>query len=164
MRSTKAFAIIFVAVVVLCSAGSVRAADGASDACALITQSQASAALGVSLGDGAHPGATNLATCQWTQAGQSGQGGKRVMIIIVGPMGSMSPADRFESAKKPVQGFTKTPVSGIGDEACYVEARANTSLYVKKGKSVFQIFVYGFPPDQAKAMEKTLAQQAVGKL
>src|ERR1700734_348222 len=107
MRSTKAFAIIFVAVFVLCSAGSVRAADGASDACALITQSQASAALGGSLGDGAHPGATNLATCQWTQAGQSGRGGKRVMIIIVGPMGSMSPADRFESAKKPVQGFTK---------------------------------------------------------
>jgi hypothetical protein len=161
MRSTKAFAIIFVVVFLLCSARSVRAADGASDACALITQSQASAALGVSLGDGTHPGATNLATCQWTQAGQ---GGKRVMIIIVGSMGSMSPADRFESAKKPVQGFTKTPVSGIGDDACYVEARANTSLYVKKGKSVFQIFVYGFPPDQAKTMEKTLAQQAVGKL
>jgi hypothetical protein len=167
MRQMKPFAIIFVVVVILFAGNSVRAADGASDACALLTQAQASAALGVSLGTGAHPGgdsASAHATCQWSQPGQGSASPKRVMLVILGPMGTMSPADRFESAKRPVQGITKTPISGVGDDACYVESRANTSLYVKKGNSVFQILVFGFPPDQVKTMEKTLAQQAVLRL
>ena len=63
-----------------------------------------------------------------------------------------------------MQGITKTPVSGIGDDAYYIESGLNTSLYVKKGSSVFQITVFGFSAEQIKSMEKTLGQEAAANL
>jgi len=37
-------------------------------------------------------------------------------------------------------------------------------LSIKKGSFAFKVRVYGFPPDQIKEKEKTLAQQVLAKL
>jgi len=83
---------------------------------------------------------------------------------MFGQIGKLTPAERFENAKTPVQGITKTPVSGVGDDAYYIESGFNTSLYVRKGTSVFQMIVFGFSKEQVKTTEKTLAQEAASKL
>jgi hypothetical protein len=76
---------------------------------------------------------------------------------MFGQIGKLTPAERFENAKTPVEGITKTPVSGVGEDAYYIESGLNTSLYVRKGASVFQMIVFGFSKEQVKTMEKTLA-------
>jgi hypothetical protein len=153
------------------SAGSLLwAASGLSDACSLLSQSRVSAVLGVSIGSGEYPGGSspftgqpNRLLCQWSQPGNS-FGGKRVRLDLFGPIGKLTPVERFNNAKTPVQGIVKTPISGVGDDAYYIVSGLNTSLYVKKGGSVFDIVVFGFPEDQIKAMEKTLAQDVLAKL
>jgi hypothetical protein len=87
------------------------------------------------------------------------------VLTLYGPIGKLTLVDRFNNGKAPVLGIPKTPLSGIGDDAYYVTTRGlGTGLDVKKGNCVFQIRVYGFPEDQIKAMEKTLAQDALAKL
>ena len=132
-----------------------------TDACALLTSAQVSAVLGV---DAAH-GASDPTNCQWSQPGKS-LGGKGVVLHILGPVGKLTPAERFETIKRPlpVKGINKTSVSGLGDDAVYVETRQFTELTVKKGNSVFQIKVSGFPAEEVKAKEKTLAQEVLAKL
>jgi hypothetical protein len=60
--------------------------------------------------------------------------------------------------------ITKTPVSDVGDEAVSGTSPAGTVLTVKKGSTVFVVHVYGFPVDQTKVMEKTLALDILFKL
>ena len=93
----------------------------------------------------------------------AGVGGKGVLIEILGPMGSKTPVDRFNTVKMPVPRIVKTPVSGLGDDAVYVET-SGAALYVKKGDFVFQIRVHGFPLEEIKAKEKTLAVDVMAKL
>ena len=91
----------------------------------------------------------------------------RVSLIIFGTIGSLTPVQRFNTAKTPVNGITKTPVTGVGDEAFYMVSPLRVSPQVRKGNSVFEIMVGGFPAqqsEQVKTMEKTLAQDAVAKL
>jgi len=57
----------------------------------------------------------------------------------------------------------KTPVSGLRDDAGYVET-SGASLYVKKCGFVFQVRVQGFSLEQIKAKEKTLALNVLAKL
>jgi hypothetical protein len=79
----------------------------------------------------------------------------------------------FAAVKTPVNaaGITKTPMSGIGDEAVYgTTAGFGSTLGVKKGDFYFSVHVKGFPFDKAKgadeteAKEKTLAQQILSKM
>jgi hypothetical protein len=80
-------------------------------------------------------------------------------------MGSRTPTDRFNTAKMPVQGITKTPVSGVGDDAVSVTTPGvGTGLIFRKGASAFDVRVYGFPLDEIKAKEKTLALDLIAKL
>jgi len=73
--------------------------------------------------------------------------------------------DQFNTSKTPVEGITKTPVSGIGDDALYITTPGvGTALTIKKGSSVIQIRIYGFPVDEIKEKEKALAQDALPKL
>lgn len=82
------------------------------------------------------------------------------------PMGTLTPAQRFETIKTPVpvKGITKTPISGLGDDAVYGQTGQFTELTVKKGDFVFQIKVHGFPVEEVKAKEKTLAQGVLANL
>jgi len=170
MRPKTTIAVIVGTLLMVCTGNSLWAGEGAGDACSLLTQARVSAVLSVSVGAGEYPGGSSPFTgkpdrrvCQWSQPGSS-FGGKRVRLDLFGPIGKLTPVDRFNNAKAPVQGIKKTSISGVGDEAYYVESRVNISLYVKKGSSVFDIVVLGFSPDQIRAMEKTLAQDVVARL
>ena len=132
-----------------------------TDACALLTQAQVSAVLGVSVGAGQRLAPGQPALCGWGQ-----MGGKRVVLNIYTQMGSISPVERYNLAKNsPVKGIVKTPVSGIGDDAVYMTTPGfGTGLFFRKGSAAFDLRVYGFPLDQLKQKEKTLALDMIGKL
>ncbi len=129
------------------------------DACSLLTQAQVSAALGVSAGAGSHTPLKSLRTCTWTEP-NGPLGGKSVVLML-------KTANDFNNAKTSMKGpgTTVTPVTGIGDDAYYVAIGASVILYARKGDVAFNLTVSrAFPPDQRKAMEKTLALQILSKL
>src|SRR5258708_32689038 len=123
-----------------------------SDACSLVAAAQVSTALGVTVGAGK---GSVPHECEWSQPG-AGVGSKGVLVEILGPMGPKSPVDRFNTVKMPVPRIVKTPGSGLGDDAVYVET-SSAALYVKKGDFVFEIRSHGFPLEEIKAKQKTLA-------
>ena len=119
--------------------------------CSLLTAAQVSAALGATAGEG-KPVATKL--CQWTAPGQ------KVAVTI-------SDAQRFAYAKMPVNSpsITKTPVSGVGDEAVYgTTAGQAASITVKKGDSYFSVSLMGVPMSNAQAVATQLAKDVLAKL
>lgn len=164
MPTKKTIAAVIGAILII-GAGSTPPARATppSDACSLLTQAQVSAVLGVSVGAGEH--LTGSLLCGWSQPGDTNHSGKRVVLDNFGPIGSLTPADRFTNGKTPVKGISKTPVSGVGDDAYYITTPGlGTGLNVKKGSSVIQVRVYGFSQGQIEAMEKALAQDALAKL
>jgi hypothetical protein len=165
MRSNAAVAAVVGVVVSVCAGSSQLAGEGPGDACSLLTQARVGAALGVSVGAGQHLTPSSQLTCVWSQPTDPNHSGKRAVLEIIGPVGRMTPADRFTTAKTPVSGITKTPVTGVGDEAIYLTTPGvGTGLDVKKGSSVILVRVYGFPLDQIKTIEKALAQDALTTL
>jgi hypothetical protein len=73
----------------------------------------------------------------------------------------------FEFAKPPSKSATlvKTPASGVGDDAVLnTVGTVTATLTVKAGDTFFEPHVYGFPVDQTKTMETTLAKEVVAKL
>jgi hypothetical protein len=59
---------------------------------------------------------------------------------------------------------TKTPISGIGDEAIFMGLQNFSSLWVRKGTKFLLVRVYGLPVSEAQAKIRTLAMNAVSKL
>jgi hypothetical protein len=156
MNSTCKLAII-TAVLFFFALGSSRAASAAppADACSLLTPAQVSAALGISVGPGKR---LTPRLCQWGTPDLAGKK-KGVMLTLQDPLA-------FTYAKMPAgHGITKVPASGIGDDAVYGTTPGYpTVLTVKKGDVVFVVHVGGFPDDQIKAKEKTLALDILAKL
>jgi hypothetical protein len=137
----------------------------ANDACSLLTEAQVSAVLGVPVGAGQHITSNNPLLCGWSQSGGTTPSSKRVLVDMLAAIGNSKPVDRFNTAKTPVEGITKTPASGIGDDAVYITTPGlGTGLMIKKGSSVIQIRVYGFTVEEIKEKEKTLAMNALPKL
>ena len=128
-----------------------------TDACSLITPAQVSAALGFGIGSGK---ALSPHDCQF---GEPGARAKTVLVEILGPMGKLTPVDRFNTAKTPIGKIVKTAVSGLGDDAVYVET-SGVALYVRKGDFVFQIRISGLPLNESKAKERLLAVDALANL
>jgi hypothetical protein len=156
--------IAFVACSLMLFAAAVPSVNAAppSDACSLLTQAQVSGVLGIPVEAGQHLIPSNTSICGW---GKQGPGGKRVVVSIYTQMGSRTPVDRFNAAKTPVKGITKTAVSGVGDDAVSATTPGfGTGLIFRKGASAFDVRVYGFPPDQINAKEKTLALDLIAKL
>ena len=125
---------------------------GATDPCKLLISTQVAAALGGTFAAGQSIGTTG---CSWTSA-------KPHVIVTV----SLWPPEGWDRLKgSPLPGTSITPAGGIGDDAFYATLAQYTVLYVKKGKTVFLIKVYGVQ-DQAKQMsaEKTLALEALERL
>jgi hypothetical protein len=173
LKTTVALTVGAVLILFICTA----AFAAGDDACSLLTQTQVSSALGVSVGVGQHPSdemhlppdnpAIDRLACRWYEAGKNSPVAKRISLIILGTMGNLTPVQRFNNAKTPVYGMTKTPVTGVGDDAFYMVSQLRVTLHVKKENSVFEMMVGGFPAEQieqVKTMEKTLAQDAVAKL
>ncbi len=130
------------------------------DACALLTQAEVSAELGIQMGPGAHIVKGFPLQCSWRLPGQTGDvpTGKFVMLAIETTM-------RFQYETQPMKGRITQSLPGVGDEAVYVgTAGFSPALSVKKGDAAFQIHVLGFPDAQVKAKEKALALKAVSRL
>src|ERR1700724_1734993 len=80
-----------------------------TDACALLSQSQVAAALGVEVDAGEH--VLGTLACRWTERGKSpGSDVARLQIAL-------ATARSFEIGKTPIPQWSKTPVTGIGDDA-----------------------------------------------
>jgi len=97
-----------------------------SDPCALLTDGQVSAALGVSTGAGK---ATGGRICRW--AGPGGRPGVSPALVL-----TMQDERAFDFAKAPTnsRSLVKTPVSGVGDDAVFNTVGIVTvTLSVKKG-------------------------------
>jgi hypothetical protein len=139
----------------------------AKDACSLLTAAQVSQALGVAVSAAKQTGQFD---CEWSEPGANVVRGKRVLLHILGPVGTLTPVEQFTTIKMPlpVKGITKTPLSGVGDDAVYgITGASAPELTVKKGNSVFQIRIQGFPRNQIneiEAKEKVLAQDVLAKL
>jgi hypothetical protein len=133
----------------------------ADEACALLTQTQVSAALEVPVDAGTPIGRPSA--CQWTGKGRF------ATLTITQPLAGKSPVDRFNAGKaSTLPGITTEPVTGVGDEAYYVyfsnTTRAGLGLVVRKGSSAFEIRVYGFDVDKAKPVAKALCQAVAGNI
>ncbi len=147
-------------------------AQTANDACSLLNQAQVSTAVGATVGAGTHVTPSYLKTCTWTVPGAPTKGVKSVTL-------SLQPGNSFASAKmfmeqakamgKNERGaaqISNASVSGIGDDAFYTSMGAGyTALLVKKGDVAMKVAMYGdLPTEKKKAIEKTLALQALSKL
>ena len=163
MRIQASLTIICGMVVVLLS-GSASAGREAGDACSFLSQNRIGAVLGVAIDAGRHIGSSS-ALCGWGEPNDPSHSGKHVLLTIFRPVGKLSPIERFESGKTPVQGIEKTPVSGIGDEAYYIDTPGfGLGLNVKKGAFAFQVKVFGFSREMTKSFEDSLAQDVLAKL
>jgi hypothetical protein len=127
------------------------------DPCSLLTPEQVSAVLGSKVEAGK---ALGPKMCQWLVANQPNSlAGKKAAVTLQDLRG-------FNYAKMPLNDsrITKTPVSGIGDEAVQGTTVGKvTTLSVRKGDTAFTVHVTGFPIDQAETMEKSLALQILPK-
>ena len=103
------------------------------DACSLLTAAQVSSALGATVGQGQPIMPNNATTCTWTEQGGPPASARNVTVSLI-------MVKSFENGKVPFTGVTKTPVSGIGDDAYFVESKAMTAgLSVRKGDACFQV-------------------------
>jgi hypothetical protein len=169
LHPSIAFSIaIIAALVALLNVGAANAATPA-DACALLTAQQVSSALGAVVGPGQPTMPNSTISCSWSEQGVPAAGARNVSVLLM-------TVKSFESSKTPLQGLTKTPVSGLGDDAFFTERPATvTSLSVKKGDAYFQIktrsnpdwFKTGKTPESEKKdqdVDRALALEILKKL
>ncbi len=152
---------IIVVFVGLFNVGAVKAGTP-GDACALLTVPQVSSALGAVVGSGQPIMPNSTSFCTWSEQGVPAGTERNVTV-------SMMTARSFENGKTPMTGITKEPVSGIGDDAYFVESKGMIAgLSVRKGNTAFQVrarsnpkwFKAGKTPESEqkdKGVERTLA-------
>lgn len=164
MRIQAAMAVTCGMAFALLSGPASAAGREAGDACTFLSQKRISAVLGVAIDAGRHIGSVS-ALCGWGEPNDPSHSSKHVLLTIYRPVGKLSPVERFENGKTPVQGIEKTPVSGVGDAAYYIDTPGfGLGLNVKKGTFVFQVKVFGFSPQMTKSFENSLAQDVLAKL
>jgi hypothetical protein len=139
------------------------------DACTLLTAPQISTALGASVGSGKPILPNHTTVCTWLEQGVPEGTERNVSVALMTPKS-------FEIGKTPMTGITKTPVSGLGDDAYFVEAHGMAAgLNVKKGDNYFQIrarsnpqwFKTGKTPESEakdKAVDRALALEILKKI
>jgi len=140
-----------------------------SDACALLTPPQVSSALGTVVGPGQPMVPGNTTVCTWKEQGVPGGTERNVSVSVMA-------VKSFENGKIPMTGITKTPVSGVGDEAYFIEPRGMAAgLSVRKGDTCFQVRARSnatwaktgkTPESEAKdqAVDRALALEILKKL
>jgi hypothetical protein len=134
------------------------------DACLVLTRQQITDVLGVSVDPGEHVG-PGAALCSWGEPGDPRHVGKHVLLTLYRSVGKISPVERFENGKMPIGGIQKTPVSGIGDDAYYIDTPGfGLGLNVRKRNSAFQIKVFGFSAQLTQTLERALAETVLPKL
>ena len=134
------------------------------NACSFLSQNGISTILGIAIDAGRNIGPSS-ALCGWGEPNDPSHSGRHVLLTIYRAVGKISPVERFENGKTPIQGIEKTPVSDIGDDAYFIDTPGfGVGLNVKKGNFAFQIKVFGFSPQMTKALENSLAQELLSKL
>jgi hypothetical protein len=124
--------------------------EAPTDPCSLFTTEQVGAALEMKATPGKHVVPT---LCEWDA------GGKKLTVGFL----SASAWEQTKALRESMKGITRTPISGLGEEAVFAVTPVTDTLQVKKGGAVLDIHVYGFAPDQAKAKAIALAQSALNK-
>jgi hypothetical protein len=134
------------------------------NACSFLSQSKISAILGIAVDAGRNIGASSD-LCGWGEPNDPSHSGKHVLLTVYRAVGKISPVERFENGKTPIQGIEKTPLGAIGDDAYYIDTPGfGVGLNVKKGNFAFQVKVFGFSPETTKTMESFLALEVLTKL
>lgn len=125
-----------------------------TDACALLTPAQVSSALGSTVAKGTYNMPGDTVTCTWTIP----TGGAVTLQLLT--------MDFFNAGKGSLAAMERTSSNGIGDESYFLGMGSMTGLTVRKGDTAFRIHVYSskLTPEQVKAIEKTMAQQALSTL
>jgi hypothetical protein len=128
-------------------------AQAPSNPCAQVTEAEVSAALGETVAAGQQAGTK---TCSWVADKPVHQ----IVSLMFSP-----PGDWTTRKTRQMPGVTKTAVSGLGDEAFAESAGNLTTLYVKKGSTIFMVRVYGVPnATRQLAIEKPIAQKVTAKV
>jgi hypothetical protein len=131
-----------------------------ADACALLTQSEVSDALGVKVGEGRRPVADDPRMCNWREEGKPEGPARNVLVTLIGSKEFSTP---------------QAPEAGIGDEAYFTKSgRFPYRLLVRKGGNYFQIMARSAATavngrtegsdDQDKTVDKTLALAILKKI
>jgi hypothetical protein len=168
MRSKKihggGFLVNFIvgAAIVIISATIAPSANAATDdACSLLTAAQVSAAASVSVGAGTYVAPTSKKTCVWTPSGNDAKTIASITLLV-------EPATMYDGGKRlgAAKSVVITPVNGVGDDAYYQVIDTMAVMFVKRGAVAFKVSVYAhaMSVDKKEAIERTLAQQILGKL
>ena len=130
----------------------VAGAQAPRDPCAQVTAAEVSAALGETVAPGQQAGTK---TCSWSADKPTHQ----IVSLMYSP-----PGDWNTRKTRQMPGVTKTGLTGIGDEAFAETAGPYTTLYVKKGSTIFMVRVYGVPDVRRQlAIEKPIAQTVAAR-
>lgn len=154
MRHSRQFRLVPVVMSVLFASG-LRAAgaQAPSNPCAQVTPAQVSTALGETVAAGQQAGTK---TCSWSADRPTHQ----VVSLMYSP-----PGDWATRKTRLMPGVTIATVSGVGDEAIALTAAHFTTLFVKKGSTVFMVRVYGVPdPGRQLAIEKPVGQAVAARI
>jgi len=135
------------------------------DACALLTETDVSAALEVKSLAGTHLVQSSTKVCSWSDVAGNDINHRRVIL-------SVTSAPAFNAIKSQAGPMTMEPVSGIGDDAFYEIPKSSESpfLYVRKGDVAFSVRILNglklkaFTRDEEKTKEAALAKAAAGRL
>ena len=152
------------AFILLINAAPLPAATAASvDACSLLTPAELSAAVGVPMDSYSHTnmGATN--SCTWMSPPSTGRPPPTLVWLQLWVMQFVEQI--FEQEKYRAGRENITSVSGLGDDAYYVQIGPMTILNVKKGSIEVQVTWTG-TTDQQSVLdgEKTIAAQVLSEL
>lgn len=132
----------------------------AAQLCALVTQTEVSAAVGSAVGAGV-PSGVNAPSCTWQDSNGAGA------TIAAGDPGSVG---QIPFGLQNVPGAHVTPVSGVGDAAFYAAGATGTTaeLDIRKGGRAITITVSRADPNfsqaQQEAAELAIGTVATGKL
>jgi hypothetical protein len=141
------------ALVIVVSGVHAAGAQAPADPCAQVTSAQVSAALGETVAAGAQAGTK---TCSWT----ADKPKHEIVSLMYSP-----PGDWNTRKARQMPGVTKASVSGVGDEAFSETVATFTTLYVKKGGTIFMVRVYGVPDlGRQLAIERPIAQIVAAKV
>lgn len=142
---------------IVCALATPASAVAAPKACELLTQTQASAAVGSNVTSGE---AMGVNSCNW----HTSAGAKAAEHIIVTLR--LEGAKPFADAKaRPVVGIPREAANGIGDDAFFEQLGDLVTLSVKKGNASFFLRVYGLKDvPRQRSIETTLAKDVVAKL
>jgi len=138
------------------------------DACALVTQAQVSAALGVAVKPGTYVAPSLKKTCTFDPSAPTND--IRSLTISLWDASGYQIGKQAITAAAASEGKDASQgvgsASGIGDDAYYTSmGDSYPGLMVKKGDTAVKIAIYGtLPLEKKKSIEKTLALQALSKM